>query len=87
MSQDTPVIVGYIMTLFLFMALFVFFLFHMSVSWSACMSKTVSFLMSIVCGVCVCGQLAFGSLTTIELREKRNSDSKGVQHRWAVVSC
>lgn len=56
--SDLPVIVAFGFALFLFFALFWFFLVHMD--------------------------YVFNSLTTIEMREKRNSDDPLVKHRWEV---
>lgn len=59
-AEDFLVILAYTFSLFLFIALFVFLCFHLS--------------------------LVADSLSTIELREKRNSDNPQVQHRGAIAN-
>jgi hypothetical protein len=58
-SHDLLVILAYLLASFLFVALFVFFCWHMG--------------------------LVFNCLTTIELREKQNSDRGKVRHQWLVA--
>lgn len=59
LRADLPVIMGFLLAAFLFLALFIFFLWHMG--------------------------LVFNSLTTIELREKQNSDKPKVRQQWMIA--